>query len=510
MKNYVFLKLAVLALAAVALFFLGSYIGGLIPDTLLPSSAAYRPEVLYFFAACAAVLLTAFFIITVLGRRYSTKELREDIYRLAYVDKLTGFRNFERFREDAAEILADSPNAAYSIISIDIDHFKTVNEINGYAYGDSLLCDLANSINAHLNKDELFCRFYEDKFALLIKKDKLIYIKKRINAILEEACAGYVNGEIKPFTFSCGIYHLESGDCAKLKTAHSYAQTARCSLPEYHETLCDFAVFDETMRQRLFDKNYFESELHKSIIADDFVLYFQPKYSIQNAVHTLSGAEALVRWIHHDKGFLPPGEFIPVFEETGQIVELDLYIFEKLCRQLRQWLDSGIAPLPVSFNLSRVTLLNSPTLDNILIATAAKYDVNPSLITIEITETVDCNVTYFSTLLDNLKQSGFGISMDDFGSGYSSFDLLHRLPIDSIKLDKKFFDFWTEKNKEKAKIIIKAAVNLSKDLNMISIAEGAELEEQISFLKSINCDMVQSYYFSKPVPVLQFETLLEG
>lgn len=473
--------------------------------SLFPAADNFAPATSLLITATSFTMLLVFLAMLSYYRYDHNKKLNQHIYQLAYTDRLIGCSNFDHFCLNADKLTADLA-IYYSCVSIDIDNFKLINEIKGYAYGDTLLRRIASSLQNSLRPNEIFCRFQEDAFSMLLITEPEPIMKRRITDMLRTSATDYSAAEITPFTFSCGIYHIKN-DCS-IKTAHDYSIVARNTLINYHKELCDFAFFDDSMHSKIVEKKYFENELYKSIDNDEFVIYFQPKYSIAPSGDRLNGAEALVRWIHHEKGFLSPGVFIPIFEETGQIVTLDLHIFTKVCQQLHDWLDDNKPVVPVSVNISRVTLLSNPNLDVVLTATAAHYEIPPSLISLEITETANCNIVYFSHLLDNLKKNGFTISMDDFGSGYSSFDLLHKLPLDTLKLDKTFFDFWTDTNKEKAKGIIRAAVNMSKDLNMTTVAEGAELKEQIDFLKSIHCDMVQSYYFAKPMPATDFARLL--
>ena len=233
----------------------------------------------------------------------------------------------------------------------------------------------------------------------------------------------------------------------------------------------------------------------------EFVMYLQPKYSISTA--GVVGAEALVRWIHPEKGMLPPAEFISVFEKNGFIIKLDEYIWEQACKAIRGWIDSGVQPVPISVNISRVHLTDEKFID-VLDRLIEKYDIPKNMIETEITETVENAGD--SEVIKRLKERGYMLLMDDFGSGYSSLNMLKSTPFDVIKIDRDFFSEFMLS--DRGKKIISHTISMSKDIGLDMVAEGVETKEQAEFLKNCGCDVAQGFYYSKPVPINDFERLV--
>ncbi|MEG1158643.1 MAG: EAL domain-containing protein, partial [Christensenellaceae bacterium] len=215
------------------------------------------------------------------------------------------------------------------------------------------------------------------------------------------------------------------------------------------------------------------------------------------------GAEALVRWNHPEKGLISPMSFISLFEKNGFITKLDFYVFEEVCKLLREWINAGIRPVRISINLSRIHLFD-PALCQALSNITAKYDINPSSLEIELTESaISEDETLLLDTLHKLRLAGFTLSMDDFGTGYSSLNLLKELPVDIIKLDGQFF-----KNCEKrGMIVVEDIVRMAKRLDIVVVAEGVETQDQITFLKRINCDIVQGYFYARPMCIEDFKKL---
>lgn len=237
---------------------------------------------------------------------------------------------------------------------------------------------------------------------------------------------------------------------------------------------------------------------------NEFVPYYQPKYDVKT--NKPVGAEALARWIHPTKGFISPGVFIPIFEKNGFISKLDFYIWECVCKQLKEWKDKGVPLFPVSVNVSRVNLYN-PNLSKIIIELTKKYDVDPKYFNIEITESVytDDNVM-IDDITSQLRNNGFTILMDDFGSGYSSLNVLKDVQVDMLKMDMMFM--FKAKYDGRAETIISSVIRMAKWLNIPVIAEGVDRAEQVEFLKSVGCDYIQGFYYSKPLPAADYEKLI--
>ena len=247
--------------------------------------------------------------------------------------------------------------------------------------------------------------------------------------------------------------------------------------------------------------------MRESLQRQEFEVYLQPKYSLRDK--QIYGAEALIRWHHPVLGFLSPMEFIPLFEKNGFIVNLDLFVFEQVCRLLKQWKAAHKRLFPISVNMSRVHLMKPDFLDD-YIAIINRYQIPASLLEIELTETmVFENPKAFHSIIHKIHEAGFTCSMDDFGSGYSSLNMLKDLELDTVKLDGAFFSSRGMDN-PKENIIVKSMLDLTKKLDMATVAEGIETDKQMDFLRLTSCDLVQGYVISKPVPVREFEMLVSS
>lgn len=236
-----------------------------------------------------------------------------------------------------------------------------------------------------------------------------------------------------------------------------------------------------------------------------FKVYFQPKYDLMT--EKIIGAEALVRWQHTELGLISPGKFIPIFEDNGFITELDVYVWEECCRFMHKRKQLGLSVVPVSINVSRVDIYNEDIV-KILCNLVKKYDLEPELLHLEITESVYINDSgKINVVLNQVKEKGFIIEIDDFGSGYSSLSILSEIPMDIIKMDMKFFQ--SEKNTKVKQKIIYSVIKLAKWMNLFVIAEGVETKEQLDYLRKMKCHFAQGFYFAKPMPAEEFEQVLD-
>lgn len=266
----------------------------------------------------------------------------------------------------------------------------------------------------------------------------------------------------------------------------------------------DFAFYNDKMSEKVVKEQLIINKMDLALSNDEFKVWLQPKYNTET--QEISGAEALVRWIDNAGVITSPGDFIPIFEQNGFISKLDYNVWEKTCKQLRIWIDKGLPIYPVSINVSRVDLYNI-NLDKELLFLIKKYDIPISLLHLEITESVFIDQqNVFLNQIKKLKALGFVILMDDFGSGYSSLNTLKDMDIDILKIDMRFFS--ETANKTKSNIIVTSVVDMAKKIGIEVIAEGVEIESQVDYLKSINCDYIQGYYFAKPMPIEEYEILL--
>ncbi|WP_131000638.1 putative bifunctional diguanylate cyclase/phosphodiesterase, partial [Clostridioides difficile] len=416
-------------------------------------------------------------------------------------DPLTGADSIDKFKINSNKLFAKNNPEEYALFYIDVDKFKYINDMFGYDMGNDTLIHISNTIASELKEDEIFARVSADHFVLLIKYKTDDDIKTRLNNIYNKVQI-LSNPKINYYKLilDCGIYKISKSD-NDINTIMDRANTARKTIKGGHKN--SFAFYDKEMHKKILKEKEIENSMVDALNNGEFIVYFQPKYSLSD--YQIIGAEALVRWDNPQKGLIPPIEFIPVFERNGFIVNIDFYVFEEVCKKIREWMDEGQKVVPISVNLSRMHFVNSNFIEEFKLI-VDKYKIPTRLIELELTETaVLDNIEGLLDTMNNLKEKGFVISMDDFGTGYSSLNLLKELPVDILKLDRAFFTEKDESNNEK--IVISNVIKMAKELKMKVISEGVETISQVEFLKQIGCDMVQGYLFSKPMPVKEFEKI---
>lgn len=343
-----------------------------------------------------------------------------------------------------------------------------------------------------------------DNFVIMIKDMPREDLRNHLMQFFEEL--SHVKED--PFYrlyYRCGVVEMRTA----LNThwgVTDYAKVAHKMCGTLNETEICFYT-DEMWEQDLWGQKI-RTYLPTAIDNDEFVVYFQPKYSLKDT--KIIGAEALVRWNYHNEEFLMPGSFIPSLEADTAICKLDEMVLHKVCQHLRDWSDQKLPIVPISVNLSRKQM-EMPNLVSHLEKIVDIYNIDHKLIEFELTESAAYeNQEYMLSVLRDLKAKGFLISMDDFGNGLSSLSLLVKMPLDTLKIDKSFVDQLDAKNKDPRSIIVlQHIINMAKDLNIKCLAEGAEEKSQITQLRSMDCDFAQGYYFSKPIPVADFEKLLK-
>ncbi|NJI81536.1 EAL domain-containing protein [Clostridioides difficile] len=439
------------------------------------------------------IILSFLFLGIIMYILYSKTKSQKTIEKIAYTDFVTGYSNWRKFELDVINLLKkSSQNNKYAMVIFDIDKFKAINDIYGHKKGNLILKNIASTLDELTNNNETFARVSADNFNILLtydEKEDIVNIIKKIMA----------NNELVNLSF--GIYEIKD----KTLTASVYsdrASLAKSSIKNNSDV--NFAFFNDKLRDKLLLEDKIEKEMEYALENGQFVMYLQPKYNIK--LDKFCGSEALVRWQYTENEVIYPGDFIPIFEKNGFIRKIDMYILEQACKEIRFLFDKGISPLPISVNFSRVDFLKKDFISKI-VDVCDKYKIPYSLIEIEITESSMFGDT--DTLFDvsrNLQDIGFIISMDDFGSGYSSVNMLKNIPLNVIKLDRGFFI--DDKDVDKSQIVIKSIVSLIKQLGISVVAEGIETKSQIKMLKEANCDIVQGYYFSKPLPVKEFEKLV--
>lgn len=412
-------------------------------------------------------------------------------------DRLTGLYSREYFYHLVADTLQKNPDKKYDIICGDIERFKLVNELFGTEEGDDLLKFVAQMIEDKIKGAGICGRIGGDIFAAMIEHRG----EYEEQDFLESA--EYINqfNANLHSVIKFGIYAIEDRNLpANIMCAR--ACFALESIKGKYGAHC--AYYDDGIRQKLLDEQFILSNMKSALMNREFVVFFQPKYDLRN--EKICSAEALVRWNHPERGLIPPDRFIQIFENTGFITELDLYVLEETCRWVRSWIDGGNALIPVSVNISRADIFNSD-IDTILLSLLNKYSLSPCHIHLEITESAYIeNAEQMINGIKQLKELGFLIEMDDFGSGYSSLNMLSELPIDVLKLDMRFVQNH-DRSRDKRNIM-SFVISLAKWMNLKVVAEGVETEEQVNLLKVLGCHCVQGFFFSKPLPIDSFEKLI--
>lgn len=412
-------------------------------------------------------------------------------------DSLTGLYSKEYFYLLAEDIIRKNPDEQYDIICCDVERFKLVNDLYGTKTGDELLKFLASIISNKIENFGICGRIGADMFAFLVKRTeeyKPLYFERAI----EYVNRFNINLNIK---LRFGIYAIED-TYTPVNIMCDRACLAKETIKGKYNTY--FAFYDAKVRQKMLDEELITLTMEDALKENQFLVYFQPKYEIKT--NRISGAEALVRWQNPKKGFMLPGEFIPLFEKNGFITSLDIYVWERCCQKIREWLDLGLNVPPLSANVSRADIYN-PKLVDILVSLINKYNISPKYLHLEITETAYMeNPQQLVAVVTQLKKLGFIIEMDDFGTGYSSLNMLSTLPIDVLKLDMKFVQGTKISSNRN---ILSFIISLAQWLHLAVTAEGVETQEQVQFLQSLNCNWAQGYYYAKPLPQSEFEKMLE-
>ena len=451
----------------------------------------------------AAVLLLAvmllFSFLLIYGYRL-TRNGNRALFRLAFYDPLTGALNFAGFRREAKEALEADPEA--SMVSLNIHQFKFINEILGKERSDQLLKQVKEQADKELTDGELFCRTSADHFYLLLKDTDRTRIWERMTRIMDgiqPAAAG--EHDDYRVLFYCGVVVSSRKETLySMDQMQTHVMFALAKARERHQNTIWF--FDTKLHEKEVMDNYVEGHMNQALEAREFRLYLQPKISLGSG--QIGGAEALVRWIHQDGKTIFPDQFIPLFEENGFCARLDLYMLEQVCRRLREWTDAGLEPVPISVNQSKLTFF-MPDYVNRIMAIVDRYQVPPRLLTLEILEgTALENVEVMNKRLESLHKKGFRISMDDFGSGYSSLNILGKLKIDELKLDRGFLMEAAAGENPNAGLIMEQVVQLSKKLAISTVVEGVETEANEQLIKGLGCDYGQGYLYSRPIPEEEF------
>ncbi len=425
---------------------------------------------------------------------------KDYLYKMAFYDPITGHYNWNHI-VSFLEMPADHGIRDYAFAHFDIKEFKVINEVYGHIAANKVLCNVVNAMNA---ADFVYtsARCHNDNFAMMIKDMPEEEMLRTLTAFFEDLSYLEEDPDYK-VSYRCGVVPMQRSVLSGNRVADA-GKMAQALGNSRNGT--EITIYSDKMHDDLSWGNFVKAYVDTAIREDEFCVYLQPKFDIKS--NTVKGSEALIRWNYKKKEFLPPYRFIPFFEKDGSIAKIDDVVLHKVCQALAKWKGEGKPLYPISVNLSRKRLYDEKLVDH-LMEIVDSYGIRHELIDFELTE----SATYDDTdrlicLLQDLRGRGFKISMDDFGTGYSSLSLLTQMPLDTLKIDKSFVDHVSTQSEKKEDItVIRHIIALAKELGFTCLAEGAETKEQVERLGELGCEIIQGYYFSKPIPMDEFEKL---
>lgn len=435
-----------------------------------------------------------------LGCYYTVSDITTEIERherehmLATHDKLTGIYNRDYFYEKVELELQRNPYTEYVILVSDVLNFKLVNDLYGTEKGDELLKTIATELRNKCKKGTLFARLHNDNFAVFMPKIR--YTEEAFLTALSDIFS-MKNKLPQHLVCHIGVYEIVEKNipvsfmCDRafiaLSTIHS----------QYNERI---AYYNERLRETVIHQQELMNELPIAIENKELHMYLQPQFDAKGNV---LGSEALVRWHHPKKGKILPSDFITAIEKNGMVSQVDYYIWHRACEKLREWKDKGITNIYISVNISPKDFYLLDIYKTFM-DLVEEYGISPANLNLEITETaIMQDFDRQIELIDKLREAGFAVEIDDFGSGYSSLNMLKDINADVLKVDMAFLH--ESKHHKKSRIILEKIISLSKELGMKVVTEGVESQSQVDFLDNVGCDIYQGYYFSKPIPVQEFE-----
>lgn len=414
-------------------------------------------------------------------------------------DSKTGLFNRNSFCKRTREVIDNNPRVMFVIFRIDIDGFKVINDVYGITEGDRCLSEMARMFKGFETDNSVFGRWEADHYVGCMPVED--FNRHNIANVL----TGPVNDSQFDFdvTRRMGVYMVDNRDL-DISLMCDRALLALKSIKGKYESRV--AYYSEDMRQELIESQQIVNEMNTALDDGQFIIFIQPQFNYDT--NRLHGGEALVRWKHPQKGIIMPGKFVPIFEKNGFITHLDQFVWEEVCKLQRKWLDEGREVVPISVNVSRTDIASLRLVDH-FVKLVGKYDLPTNFLRIEITESAYMdNPSQMIETVSRLREAGFSVEMDDFGSGYSSLNTLKDVTVDMLKLDMKFIE--GGKNAERGGSILSSVIRMSNRLNLAVLAEGVETKDQAEYLKSIGCIYMQGYYFARPMPVTEFEKILTG
>ena len=421
---------------------------------------------------------------------------------IAEYDELTGLLTRNAFNRAVELALlknsAGVANREYAIVFFDILRFKAINDMFGITEGDRLLIYIADYISSVSDCESVASRIGSDRFAVFLRKsgDELeSFVHSYLDAIADYELASEIVSNV-------GVYVIDDEQLS-VDAMLDRAILAQSSVKGSYAN--KYSYYNEALRNAMISEQEITGMMTTALAEEQFVVYFQPQYNHSNG--KLVGAEALVRWCHPERGMIMPNTFIPIFEKNGFISKLDLFVFEQVCIFQKKCVDDGVAVVPISVNLTRYDLFQYGFIDQ-LENIRSKYGVESSLIRIEITETAIVGSNqHAADIIEKLHNYGYVVEMDDFGSGYSSLNVLKDIKMDILKLDMRFLD--QEETNSRGGVVLSTIIRMARWLNLPVIAEGVERLHQADYLRSIGCYYMQGYLYSKPVPQDEYEEILK-
>lgn len=437
-------------------------------------------------------------------------ELSEALYQkeyMAYHDVLTGLPNRKLFEERATKVfsVANNQGNMVAILFLDLDRIKNINDSMGHTCGDLLIQEVSDRLQAVLRDSDIISRQGGDEFTVLLNRiSQHEDVVKAVGRIFTAIRKPYqLNGQEIIVTGSIGI-SLYPADGETVENLIKHAETAMYRAKESGGD--NFQFYTPEMNRNLSKKLIMEYALRKAIDREEFIVHYQPQ--VETLTRNIVGMEALIRWVHPEFGLVPPLEFIPLAEETGLIVPIGEWVLRTACRQAKKWQDDGYSDLKLSVNLSLMQFRQDNLVDVIRdILEETSFD--PRLLELEITESIALyNEKQVVDKLMDIRRLGVQFAIDDFGTGYSSLSYLKKFPINTLKIDKVFIRDIMKDTDDEA--LIAAIISMAGKMKFNVIAEGVETEVQFSFLSDLECDEVQGYLFSKPLPPEQFLEYLKS
>ncbi len=458
----------------------------------------YRSDFIALFAIAGmvAVLMFIFAIYYLISFISVFMNMRKTT-RIIYMDFVTGGNNWLHFTRKGNSLLKKNKKGKfnYAVLHFQMRKYRNFCSCFGVARGEELIEAFYKIMKSKINSKEVLAHKENAQFGILLKYEDKQALINRVSSI--EQALLTVSNNMKMY-FSVGVYEVKPGE-KDIEQAYNNAYISCEMLTE--EAGNQIVFFDEEMSKKQIWERKVENDMDRALQNKEFVVYLQPKISTKEEY--LAGAEALVRWIHPEDGFIPPNKFIPIFEKNGFIIKLDDYMLEEIAIQQAKWISEGKKVVPISVNISRAHFTKENLAEHIC-TIVDKYNVPHNVIELELTESAffdDKNVLL--NTVGKLREAGFIVSMDDFGAGYSSLNSLKELKIDVLKIDADFFRGVEEQ--ERGMLIVSEVIDLAKKLNMKIVAEGIENREQVDFLVEQECDLIQGYFFAKPMPISDFE-----